>query len=313
MARHYFRMITGDILMRVLALMKHPVYLLLFLLLLGLLVPAAGKLALAQAGSEISFKNVRLWINPEYDDPRLLVMLEGQLAGVAPPVTLRFLVPAAAEMYSAGSMDAQHQYSGGPPDRKASDIPGWDEISYEVKTDTFRVEYYDPIIIGKTDKKISYDFRWLNPISSLTVSVQQPRKATNFSVTPSGKALIDAEGFTVFQTTYANLDPTAPPLHFDIAYTRTDTKPSLQITGGGESSSTTAALIALAAIVVVVVGFFFLRRPRRTSRQVRRQAARNPAAPKPASTPSRARFCTRCGRPVEGAPKFCPNCGKKLS
>jgi len=60
----------------------------------------------AQSGGEVTgFKNVKLWIYPEHDDPRLLVMLEGQITGAQPPVRVKFLVPSAAEMYSAGSMD----------------------------------------------------------------------------------------------------------------------------------------------------------------------------------------------------------------
>jgi len=310
-------MITGDILMRVLALMKHPVYLLLFLLLLGLLVPAAGKLALAQAGSEISFKNVRLWINPEYDDPRLLVMLEGQLAGVAPPVTVRFLVPAAAEMYSAGSMDAQGVYSGGPPDRKASDIPGWDEISYTVKTDTFRVEYYDPIILGNPEKSISYEFRWLYPISGLDVYFQEPRRAADFTVSPPGRA-ISFEGFNAVHYSYGGLDD-EPPLRFDITYTKSDRRPSLEITNGGGMSST-AAIVAGVILVIVVVGFFWFRRkPAPRARADRRRATGSTAAPRPASRPApgpgqvKARFCTGCGQPVESNARFCAHCGAKLT
>ena len=46
-------------------------------------------------------------IYPEYDEPSLLIMLEGKITGANPPVQVRFLVPSTAEMYSAGSKDAQ--------------------------------------------------------------------------------------------------------------------------------------------------------------------------------------------------------------
>ena len=68
-------------------------------------------------------------------------MLQGQIEGVEPPVVVRFLVPSEAEMYSAGSMDALGQYTGGPPNRESSSIPGWDEINYEVTTNTFQSPY----------------------------------------------------------------------------------------------------------------------------------------------------------------------------
>ncbi|MDO9066307.1 MAG: hypothetical protein Q7U96_04410, partial [Chloroflexota bacterium] len=185
--------------------------------------------ALAQSGSEpTGLKNVTLWLNPEYDDPRLLVMLEGKIVGVNPPARIRFLVPTAAEMYSAGSKDATGKYTGGPPDRKASEIPGWDEISYELKTDTFRVEYYDSIIVGQPDKEISYYFEFLYPISDLSVVIQEPRKSTDFKVTPEGTTGKDQEAFTMHRYSYSNLVP-ASPLHFDIAYTKSDPHPSLSI------------------------------------------------------------------------------------
>ncbi len=79
----------------------------------------------AQSKEPTGFKNVTLWINPEYDDPRLLVMLEGKIVGVDAPAQVRFLVPAAAQMFSAGSKDAQGKYSGGPPSRRRGN--GWSQ------------------------------------------------------------------------------------------------------------------------------------------------------------------------------------------
>ena len=93
----------------------------------------------AQDEGILSFDNVHLWVYPEFDDPRLLVMLQGQISGAQPPVTVSFLVPSTAEMYSAGSIDSQSQYSGGPPDREPSAFSGWDAVSYELTSDIFHV------------------------------------------------------------------------------------------------------------------------------------------------------------------------------
>ena len=288
------------------------IYGLVFFVLAGLLLAAAGTPALAQGDGPTGFKNVKLWVYPEYDDPRLLVMLEGQIDGATPPATVRFLVPAAAQMYSAGSMDAQKNYTGGPPSREASSVPGWDEISYEVTTDTFRVEYYDPIIVGQPDKTISYDFRWLYPISNLSANVQAPKAATDFNVSPAGREYVGANGFTVHQYDYPALDTADPPLHFDISYRKTDAAPSQAPAAGGEggSNSLTIAIIAGIVAVVAVGGFLLMRRTRPANRAARRQAARNTPARQAASSP--AQFCTQCGKPIRGSPTFCPNCGKKL-
>jgi hypothetical protein len=301
--------------------MKKISYGMLLFFLLSLLLAAAGRPALAQDNEPTGFKNVTLWVYPEYDNPRLLVMLEGQIDGTTAPATVRFLVPSTAEMYSAGSMDAQHQYSGGPPDRQASSVPGWDEISYQVTSDTFRVEYYDPIIIGQPDKTISYDFRYLYPIANLTAVVQVPKRATDFNVSPAGKPFVDDAGFTVYRYNYTALDPAAPPLHFDISYHKADATPSLAAAGSGGAMSTTVLIVLAGVVVAAAAGvFFWRRRPAyagRTNRAARRQAVRSGAPSRSASSRppggQASRFCTQCGQRLEGSPRFCPNCGKKLS
>jgi hypothetical protein len=111
----------------------------------------------AQTVEPTALKSVHVWVNPEYDDLRLLVMIEGQIVGAQVPVRIRFLVPTTAVMFSAGSKNSFGEYKGGPPERKASSTPGWDEISYGLTENTFRVEYYDAI--GQLpDKTITTSF-----------------------------------------------------------------------------------------------------------------------------------------------------------
>ncbi len=264
----------------------------------------------AQDESE-SFQDVQLWIYPEYDDPRLLVMLEGQVSGIQPPAEVRFLVPSTAEMYSAGSMDAQGNYSGGPPDRKASGIPGWDEISYQLQTDTFRVEYYDPIILGKPEKSISYDFRCLYPISDIEVIVQEPQDSTNFTVLPAGQAFAGNAGFAAYRYSYSNLVK-EDTLEFEISYYREAVEPSIS----GESSESTdytLLIILVAVLAVALVGWLvWSRRSAPATRAERRRSSRkSPARPK-TKKQTGARFCDQCGNPVDSGYKYCPNCGNEL-
>jgi hypothetical protein len=292
------------------------------------------------------FSNVTLWIYPEYDDPRLLVMLEGKITGAEAPALVRFLVPAAAEMYSAGGKDAQGNYTGGPPNRKTSSIPGWDEISYELPAETFRVEYYADEIVGMPDKTISYDFGFLYPISDLRVVVQQPLKASNFAVIPAGTASSE-EQFKVQTYNFSNLSP-APdkPVHFDVSYTKLDLNPSIQSeqgnsTGSSPSPSGTGlsggwiTLITVSAVVIAVV-FFWLgskrksrhkagdgaqRMPTRAERRKRSaqlQKKGKTGVPEKGQAKTRKpeskadEVCYRCGGPVTSSDRFCPICGNKL-
>lgn len=308
--------------------------------------PASAQLVKEPTG----FKNVSLWVYPEYDDSRLLVMLEGQTSGATPPAQVRFLVPQTAEMYSAGSKDSTGKYTGGPPNRKASDIPGWDEISYTLTTVTFRVEYYDDIIKGTSDKQIAYDFRWLYPISDLRIIVQQPKTASNFTVVPAGTQTSES-GFTVYAFNKSNLtlDPGAQPLHFDVSYTKTDSSLSapnpIISTGGGGSSNASSNLIPIVFIVLALIAvavFMFMFILKRNSRTPLRQVHRANSSqtnnqrhefPKEKSVVNKTKlhvgaapvvrpatgqeihpdkFCDQCGQPVGKSTKFCSNCGNKL-
>jgi hypothetical protein len=310
--------------------------------------PASAQLVKEPTG----FKNVSLWIYPEYDDSRLLVMLEGQISGATPPAQVRFLVPQTAEMYSAGSKDSTGKYTGGPPNRKASDIPGWDEISYTLTTVTFRVEYYDDIIKGTSDKQIAYDFRWLYPISDLRIIVQQPKTASNFTVIPPGIQTSES-GFTVYAFNKSNLwsDPGVQPIHFDISYTKTDTSlsqptnPIISTGGGGSTNSSSNVIpivfivLALIAVAVFMLMFTLKRKSGSPSRQVQRAKSFQPNNQRhefqreKSGASGRAKqhggggpavrsatveeihpdkFCDQCGQPVGKSTKFCSNCGNKL-
>ncbi|MFC2038248.1 zinc ribbon domain-containing protein [Chloroflexota bacterium] len=296
-------------------IMKNAGRILLFLFAFSLLLVNTDQVPVSAQGEDepAGFENVQLWVYPEFDDPRLLVMMEGQIVGQEAPAEVRFLVPSTAEMYSAGSMDAQGQYTGGPPDRKVSSIPGWDEISYEVTTDTFRVEYYDPAIIGQPDRSISYEFRWLFPISELEVTVQKPLYATNFNVSPAGTDFTDTQGLTSYLYNYSELDD-EPPLKFEITYTNADARISLseaeeEVAAG---SPTTAIIIAAGVVILVVVGFFMFRKPKPKTRAERRKLARSGSNPVSENKQTKTRFCSQCGKPVEGQYKFCPHCGEKV-
>lgn len=298
---------------------------------LGLLAVVAGFpwLSALGAAEPTGFKAVQVWIDPEYDDPRVLTMIEGQITGATPPVTVRFLVPTTAEMYSAGSKDVSGKYSGGPPNRVPSSISGWDEISYTLTSNTFRVEYYDDAIQGLPNKTISYDFRAIYPMSDLVVWLQEPKNSSSFVVTPKEQSLSkDGDGLAVHRFTFSNL-PKDSVTHLDISYTKADSKPSIgQNTSAsapastGSGSSTTMWLaFGLAGILAIVLVYILTTRNRRkpAPRPVRSRAERPLTAAQRASLKQEAgksgtgkRFCTDCGSRVEGSPKFCPDCGAKL-
>ena len=281
----------------------------------SLLSLASVSPARAQGEEVTSLKNVLLSVYPEYDDfanlgyPSVLVMLEGEVVSANLPATIRFLVPSDAVMYSAGS-GPRNQYVGGPPTRNASNITGWDEISYELKTKYFVMEYYAPVS-GQSDRVIPYDFHPLYPVSNLRAIVQEPRRATNFTVSPQGPVSTDGEGFRIHTYNQANINP-GVQLHFDISYTKKDTRPSVGGSGASGSPNTTV-LIIMGVIAALVVAFIIVtrlrsRRPQpAASRSLRRQAARTAKGGK-----GKNKYCPYCGKPVQETDRFCPHCGKKF-
>lgn len=319
---------------------------------LSVAVSAFGGLAVqAQEGEAEELTNVRLWLYPEYDDARLLLMMEGEVMGVDPPATIRFLVPSGAEMFAAGWLQGPGQtntYKGGPPERKPSSIPGWDEISYEMQTGTFRMEYYHDAIVGSPDKTIQYELRPLYPISDLTVYVQEPRASSNYQVEGQGtsrKVLTDGfqNEFPAHLFSYLDV-PADEVMSFDISYTRSDPTPSgesaplsndsgtpAEGTGSGNGLAIGIAVAALAGLGVGAYWVYQNRQARASTRASRRRAATRAAAraarrqararPRAAPSPQRdkvqqggrkPRFCTSCGEALESGVRFCPGCGSRV-
>jgi hypothetical protein len=143
----------------------------------------------------------------------------------------------------------------------------------------------------------------------MTVTVQEPRQSSRFEITPAAEAT-SVDGFNIHSYSFDNPD-IAAPLHFDIGYTRTETRPSLQISGG--SGSNTTLIIGL-VIVVVVLGGGGIYLMTRSHPYTRTRQRRPGGKPVPATARNRPgpRFCRQCGKRLETPSRFCPECGSSL-
>jgi hypothetical protein len=274
-------------------------------------VPAAAE------NEPASLKNVVLTVYPEYDDPlglkspTVLVMLDGQIEGAESPTTIRFLVPNGAIMYSAGS-GPRENYVGGPPNRKASDISGWDEISYELQTDYFVVEYY-VVIQASPDKAFSIEFIPLYHINGFVALVQKPRQADNFNVVTQSQPVtqqeyIDAQGFNIRHYSYNTLE-SHQSISLSISYTKKNPAPSLEIKEASSSGSNRGPLVAAVVVGSILLGIVVYWAVRKSSSA--RSSRRKNSSGWHASEPDGGRFCTECGTELDKSQRFCAKCGTK--
>lgn len=288
-------------------------------LLLGLAV--ATPRVLADDPNRQTLLKISIW--PEYDQPTVLVMLDGTLADATNlPRDVSVLIPSSASLLVTtfenqdGTLAAEQQ-------SKPTNVgDGYTRVTYTVKSPNYHVEYYDNLLRGSPDKVMDFAFRAVAPIDQVTLEIQQPLKASNFSVNLPSPSVRDDNGFKIYSSPFANV-ANGQTLTAQVKYTKTDPNPSVLPTVAPASvpSTTPAAtapsiwsnvfvIVALVLLAVVaILGFIILQqRARRPASAVagsmsgsRKQARRQAAA--------RRAFCTQCGSALGPEDNFCPKCG----
>jgi hypothetical protein len=250
-------------------------------------------------------------------------MLDGTLADTSNlPRDISVLIPSSASLLVTTFENTDGTLASEQQSRSANQGDGYARITYPVKTPKYHVEYYDNLLRGSPDKVMDFAFRAVAPIDQVTVDIQQPLQASNFSVNLPSSSVRDDNGFKVYSSSFANVTG-GQTLTAQVKYTKTDPNPSVLPTAvsvGAPSTSPAAetpspwsnvfiifALVLLA--LVAVLGFIILQ-----------QRSRHPA-PAMAASGSRSRkgarrkgtgarvFCTQCGSALGPEDNFCPKCG----
>jgi hypothetical protein len=280
-------------------------------------LPASGA---AEVG--LSLKSMRISIWPEYDDPRILVLYEGEFAdGAVFPQDVKFPAPAGA---SIGQVCALTKPANEHLCQLYETSPEGDGIviSYNLPIPTFFLEYYYDGLQGQPDRTFSYQYLSPYPIERLSIEVQQPLRSSDFSLSPAYVSSASSGGFKYYQYTFNNVEA-GQAIRIDGSYTKTDTQPSIagQQSAGGSSSALAITGIIVGAVAVGAVGIMVYRRRPTPARAT---ASRGPARPsrqprqaqmmmlKGSSTSSRNRagsFCTQCGGKLDAGDRFCAQCG----
>lgn len=294
------------------------------LMVLALLVLISAVPAAAQGtGLSITQAMLRLW--PEYDDPGLLVILSGDFAGTATfPQKVVFPVTAGARNIQATVNDPAKGLLNQPWQIEGS------KLTYTLPLPGFQIEYYVDRPPSGNTREIRHTFEAPYAIESLSIVVQEPARATDFTVTPPPASSSKGEdGLTYYVITQENLKA-GDKLDIVIRYVKTDsglTSPQLALPSGtlvaqpqapapaGKVTNWLPYLLIVLGLLALfgLAAYWFLKqrqpaRPAPAPRKTVQVRAPEPTAVRPTVT-ANAAFCTQCGRALRPDDKFCAQCG----
>lgn len=301
----------------------------LFLFLLAFLLVAVP--GLAQGPANLESLHVALW--PEFDDPRLLVILDSVLS--EPGATVRVPIPADAELNAVANAEA----GGGYLNAAYETETGADGqiITLTPQNTGFRIEYYIPLATSGDERQVQFSLpAGYLAASAATIEALVPPDASDITSAPSlqaggtgtsngqlfqGQVQGDiAQGFsqeirynnpagalTVSETARATAAPVATPA----------LAPASPASAGSSSRLPLLLGLGLLAALLIAIGAYGLWRTRQpeTAPTAPLPPARSdkprPAAPPaaPATSPGQDRFCRQCGAEFQRGDRFCRQCG----
>ena len=297
---------------------------------------ATGSSAMAQPETEsnasaqsdgLRITRLQLSVWPEYDDPRVLLIMRGELApGIPFPTQVNLPVPPNAEIIGAGMISELGELLLHPHRVVSGDTSQTLEITLPSRR-FFAELYYDPFETSGDTKRFSYTFRAPYPIGQLDVDVQQPYTASDFVIEPPAMAQ-ESEGrdTTYHRFVYRDMAPGQEET-FAVSYVKTDAQPSVvkaddpQADGvdhkGPQDRKVIYSAVLAGVIAVYVLGTLLwvaYRRRRAPLLAVKPATLPMAAPPTPApATPVTNNFCSQCGRALNTDYAFCPGCGHAIA
>ena len=289
--------------------------------------------AAAQGPTDLTTLTIKLW--PEYDDPRLLVIIDGQLA--TPGSEIRLPIPAEAELNAVATADStgrllKNEWS----EEKTAD--GGRLLVMTPENPIFRVEYYTPLSVDgdKRTLKFALPAGYLNAAQAL-IETLLPPDSQDISLTPpadpSGPSEDEAHIFRrtlegvedraiVQEVTYVN-PRGAFTMSESTASTgeaqQPETPPPAETAPPQETKSSLTIWIILLGVVALlliaggVVGLWLTRKrepeeplPAPRSREGKRKTKSLSMQPAAGNLD---RFCRQCGEEFGPDDRFCRYCG----
>jgi len=194
--------------------------------------------ALAESGS-LKATNFQVDVKPEYDDPRTLVIYQGDFINpgtetIKKDTLISFIIPKGAEIGMACEITAQGGHNCQPYTTQELDDDkvklSWKitkDIASNQKFPAYLEFYYDN---GSTapNKAFEYIFIPTVDLDNIDLNIIAPKNSSNFDTTPAadmdGK---NSEGLDRFSFSYKNQTPNDKVV-VKVDYTKSDNKPSFQ-------------------------------------------------------------------------------------
>ncbi len=285
--------------------------------------------------------SVSIW--PEYDDPRVLVILRGELAPESPvPTRIQLPIPKGAELLGAGMISSQNKLLNHPHQLLDGDTSDTLELTLPVHR-FFAEWYYDPFGEREPARQFTYPLTFSYAVGQLNVDILQPDAATEFRVTPAPmREDTDTRGGKHHLFSYPDLEPKATQT-FEVAYVKATDAPSITKSparsenaqaGLSRSTKTWVTFAMLAGFTIIFAGSVLIFRNKQpTASSV---APVVPAIPSSAAIvtdaetaspsetakvderavnsqePATPNYCSDCGRQLLATFAFCPGCGRSL-
>ena len=304
-----------------------------------------GLLALAQDAEPVRLSALEIALWPEYDEPEVLIIFQGRLAGDVPlPAELTLAIPKeAGEPHAVASVDGEGRRLTAAYDVHV--VGDKIEVTYTSLQDrAFQFEYYlDVLQIEGNQRRFTFRYQLDAAVDDLVLEFQQPSGATNVVLRPPAEETHSGfAGLTYHRLPLGALDA-GQTVEWQASYDKPDLRLSAEALPAGEaepssSSESVFAVVALAGVALAVtlggLGLAGSRRraqdrrgkpPSREVKPSRRKKRRDRKGARPRSrTASAARSRSPSSRPARSekpaTPRaasfpeggFCHQCGTQL-
>jgi len=275
------------------------------------------------AQSEIAFSTMQVVLQPEYDQPSMLLIYDFQLAdGVSLPMDVTFRIPKDGNLVAVALL-SNGQYLNADFNGPTA-TNDWQIIKVKVQTaTTYHIEYYEPI--SKIGKERLFNYVWMSdyPIDDFNLSVWPPEDSRQFNTAPSLISVTNSDGTTSWKKDFGALSA-SQQIAVKIDYNRDSdalTKPS-PLSGVQPSqpigSNTPGSLMStvsndipyiIGGLGLILIGggiVYFWQSGRGRKKSRRKRSTRSE------TEGDSEIYCHQCGTRAHKGDRFCRVCGTKL-